>query len=97
MTRIIVGFASILILLTFTVLMPPTAFFDPDPTPTEVQIPDERPCDGKACYDSAVFIDDQGMLREVPTPEYKRITWPRRPAMQPQFIPLDMNRPPNRV
>jgi hypothetical protein len=97
MLRLGISIISLLILLAFTVLMPPTAFFDPHVTPDEVQLPDERPCENTQCADSLVWIDDQGQLRKEPLPLSRPISWPSHQHLEPQFAPEAEHQPPNRV
>lgn len=97
MFRLWASLISLLILLAFTVLMPPTAFFDPHVTPNEVQLPDERPCDNSQCADSLVWIDEQGEMRKAPLPTTRNISWPNHLHLEPQFAPEADHQPPNRV
>ena len=97
MLRSVLTFTSLLVLLAFTVLLPPKAFFDPTPTPAEVQLPEEKPCENHNCHESAVWIDDEGTLRQAPLPIAHEVVWPTYHHQPTQFVHEDLQRPPNQV
>lgn len=86
---------SVIFLVFFTVFLPTANLTTPDPN--EVQIPDEIPCEApvenrhlqsclikfqtKNLFTTSWFID-------VP------IIWPHRIELVPQFVPLELQRPP---
>ena len=95
--RTVIGIASIVILLAFTVLMPPSAFFDPQVTPDEVQLPDERPCEDHSCKDTKAFLQGHHHFKEIVEPATeRRNVWPPRPLLKSQFDPEDYLKPPSR-
>lgn len=98
MIRTVLSLMSLLGLLALTVLLPPSAFFDPDPTPIEVQLPEERPCtEHAACGDALVWIDERGVLQQLPKPYARPIIWPQQTGLSEQFLPQTLHRPPEQV
>ncbi len=94
--RFWVTLTSILALLAFTVLLPPSAFFNPNITPDEVQIPDERPCEDAPCAENTVFIEEESDQARPQVYESVRLSWPRKPYLKPQHINEELHRPPAR-
>lgn len=94
--RFWVTLTSILVLLAFTVLLPPSAFFNPNITPGEVQIPDERSCEDAPCAEKAVFIEEDSNQSNPQIFESVKLSWPREPHLKPQHINEELHRPPAR-
>ncbi len=97
MPRLLISLTSLLILLALTVLLPSSAFLNPSTMPTETQLPEERSCEASACYEAAVWIDEQGQLRRGSLPLAQDVIWPEQLEMHPQFTPPSRQRPPNQV
>ncbi len=95
--RIWVTLTSMLVLLAFTVLLPPSAFFNPNVTPDEVQVPDERPCEDAPCSESAVFIEEESEQTNPQIYESVRLSWPHKSHLKPQHINEELHRPPART